>query len=202
MNKFFFLGFILGMNVLGGGCTFHHHYPKIEGRVFDSHSGFPIKDAAVVRIYNVRQKASDGEDLKHIDVTETRTNTEGKFSFKDKRILAPSISYTGFCEEPLFYIFSPGYEVFTGDSPLSHFDFMKTILGEGSYRIQARTILSQTMNGKTKVYTFRLSPLKTPKKRLQNLCYSELDVDSSLIPYYKTLLNNENQVYGKYAWNK
>ncbi len=200
MNKILFLGVILLINILCGGCTVFHFYPKIQGAVFDSHSGKPVKNAAVVGIYNIKKNTRYGETTENVYTTEAQTNSEGKFFFKNKFIFAPGLSYSGFCEAPLFYIFSPGYEVFTGDSPLSHFDFMKTDLGSGSYRIKARTIMTLTGKGESKVYTFRLSPLKTYKKRRQNLCYTDVDMDPSLTPYYQTLVKNETQAYGKNIW--
>lgn len=200
MNKCLFLGFIFLMNFIGGGCTLYHSYPKIEGEVFDSHSGKPIKNAAVVGIYNIKQTTRYGEAVECVHAMEAQTNSQGQFLFKDKFIFAPKLSYSGFCEDPLFYIFSPGYEVFTGDSPLSHFDYMKTNLGNNAYRIKARPIMSLIRKGKSKVYSFRLSPLKTLKKRRQNLCFADLDVDPSLIPYYETLVNNETKAYGRNNW--
>ena len=147
----------------------------------------------------MKKNTSYGEALEHIHVMETKTNAEGRFFFKDKSIFSPTMAYDGFSEAPLFYIFAPGYEMFTGNSPQSHFDFMKRDLGNGSYRVNARQILSLVRKGKTKVYQFRLSPLKTAKKRFQNLCYTELDVDPALIPYYQTQVKNENLVYGRYG---
>lgn len=200
MNKILFVSFLLLINFTGGGCTVFHYYPKCEGAVFDAHSGKPIPHAAVIGIYNIKRATPYGESMEHIQTMETQTDSNGKFLFRDQLIFAPKLTYSGFCEEPLFYIFTPGYETFTGDSPLSHFDLMKTDLGKGSYRIKARQIMSVVQNRESKLYTFRLSPLKTPKKRRQNLCYTDVDVDPSLIPYYQTLVNNENQAYGRGNW--
>ena len=202
MKRILFSGLIMVMNFLGGGCTLCHYYPGMEGAVFDSHTGKPIKNAAVVGVYDVRKDTRYGESREHVYVTETQTNAEGKFFFRHKLLFTSRIFYSGFSPEPLVYIFSPGYEVFTGDSPLSHFDLMKTTFDKGSYRIKARSMMSITRSGAGKLYTFRLSPLKTFKKRQQNVCYTELDVDPSLIPYYQTLVSNENKAYGQYPWNK
>ena len=179
-----------------GGCTMTHYYPSVDGLVLDSHSGKPVRDAAVVGIYNAKHNSPKGEVTEHVFAMETRTDKEGKFLFKDKRIYFPKFSGAVFAEEPAFYIFAPGYEAFTGDTPLSHFDYMKTVLGKNTYRINARPILSIVRNGKSKIYRFRLSPLKTAKKRQQNLCYTDVDLDPTLIPYYSGLVRNETQVYG------
>ena len=143
------------------GCTVFHHYDDIHGALLDAEDGKPVQAATVICKYYIERGTVGGNLDENVALETTTTDLAGRFIFPGKFVFAPRLPYTEFDKQPRIYISADGYEsvTFLNGYACSNLPKNRIPIGtEGLYK--EKSIVSVVMEGKTKVYEFRVGKNK------------------------------------------